>query len=215
MTLLIGLTGSIGMGKTTIAAMFPAFGVPVFDADATVHRLYAGRAVAPVAAVFADVVSDGIIDRARLAARIASEPEGFARLERIVHPLVREEESAFIAACHAGRRPLAVLDIPLLLETRERMRARDAGDIDWRCDLVAVVSAPVPIQRARVLARPGMTEARLELILSRQMPDPKKRAQAHFIIDNGGAMDDSRGQVVSLIRALAGRQGKIKARSAL
>lgn len=208
MTFLIGLTGSIGMGKTTIAAMFRALGVPVFDADACVHRLYAGKAVAPVAAAFADVVTDGIIDRGRLAARIMAEPGGFRLLEGIVHPLVREDEDRFIASCRDDKVPIAVLDIPLLLEAREWLREAGTVERDQRCDLVAVVSSPPSIQRSRVLARPGMTEEKFALILSRQMPNPKKRAQAHFVIDNGGSMGDARRQVASLLRALAGREGK-------
>jgi dephospho-CoA kinase len=197
MTFLIGLTGSIGMGKTTTAALFAAEGVPVFDADAVVHELYAGAAVAPVEAAFPGVTVDGQIDRTRLAAAVLGKPEALKRLEAIVHPLVKQAEIAFLRRCLDKRRALAVLDIPLLFET---------GDTA-RCDLVAVVSAPESVQKQRVMARPGMTQAKFEAILARQMPDADKRARAHAIIDTGTSKAAAARQVKSLIRALAGRSG--------
>lgn len=202
MTCLIGLTGSIGMGKTTTAAKFAALGVPVFDADAAVHRLYAGEAVAPVAAAFPGVAVDGVIDRDRLAAAVLGKPDALRRLEAIVHPLVRQTELRFLRACKDSRAPLAVLDIPLLFETG----AQD------RCDLIAVVSAPAPVQKARVLDRPGMTVTKFEAILARQMPDAEKRRRAHVIIDTGNGQGDAARQVRSLVRALAGRPGRAAVR---
>lgn len=172
MSFRLGLTGGIGMGKSTAAQMFRDLGHPVWDADEAVHRLYApgGAAVAPVAAAFPDALRDGGIDRSALRAALAADPDGFARLEAIVHPLVARDRAGFLAR-HAGA-PIVVLDIPLLYEngTQDEM------------DGVAVVSAPAELQRARVLARPGMTEAALALILSRQMPDAEKRARADWII---------------------------------
>ena len=172
MSFRLGLTGGIGMGKSTAAQMFRDLGHPVWDADEAVHRLYApgGAAVAPVAAAFPDALRDGGIDRSALRAALAADPDGFARLEAIVHPLVARDRAGFLAR-HADA-PIVVLDIPLLYEngTQDEM------------DGVAVVSAPAELQRARVLARPGMTEAALALILSRQMPDAEKRAHADWII---------------------------------
>lgn len=172
MSFRLGLTGSIGMGKSTAAGMFRALGHPVWDADAAVHRLYApgGAAVAPVAAAFPGTFSDGGIDRGLLRAALGADAAAFARLEAIVHPLVAADRAAFIAA-HA-QAPIVVLDIPLLFET----------GAEGALDGVAVVSAPADVQRARVLARPGMTEENFRLILSRQMPDAEKRARADWVI---------------------------------
>jgi dephospho-CoA kinase len=197
MTFLIGLTGSIGMGKTTTAALFAAEGVPVFDADAAVHALYEGAATGPVEAAFPGVTVDGRIDRTRLSAAVLGNPGALKQLEAIVHPLVKQAEIAFLRACAEKRAPLAVLDIPLLFET---------GDTT-RCDLIAVVSAPEPVQKQRVLARPGMTQAKFEAILARQVPDAEKRARAHVIIDTGASKAAAARQVRSLIRTLAGRSG--------
>ena len=202
MTFLIGLTGSIGMGKTTTAAMFRAEGVPVFDADAAVHQLYAGAAVGPVEAAFPGVTADGRIDRTRLASAVLGRPEALKRLEAIVHPLVQQAETAFLRQCLDRRCPLAVLDIPLLFETGDKAR----------CDLVVVVSAPESVQKQRVMARPQMTEAKFEAILARQMPDRDKRARAHVIIDTGTDKTDTARQVRSLVRALAGRSGRAAAK---
>lgn len=185
---LLGLTGSIGMGKSTAAEMFADAGVPVWDADATVRRLYmrGGEAVVPVAARFPDAVQDGAVNRDRLKAHIAREPDALSILEQIVHPLVAADRAAFVAAHQAV--PLIVLDIPLLFET----------GADGLCDATLVVSAPAEVQRARVLARPGMTEAQLGLILARQMPDAEKRARASHVIETR-SLEQTRAAVQDLI----------------
>lgn len=172
MSFRLGLTGGIGMGKSTTAAMFAARGVPVWDADAAVHRLYApgGAAVTPVAAAFPQALADKGIDRAALKSVLAKAPERLAELESIVHPLVAADRADFIAANAAA--PVVLLDIPLLFETGAQAQM----------DGVAVVSAPVAVQRARVLARPGMDETTLDLILSRQMADADRRARARWVI---------------------------------
>lgn len=189
----LGLTGSIGMGKSATAQMFRALGVPVHDADASVHALYRGAAVAPVEAAFPGVARDGVIDRAALGARVLGDAEAMKRLEAIVHPLVRNAEREFLAAARNKGAHLVVLDIPLLYET--------GGE--KRCDGVAVVSAPAAVQRERVLARPGMDEARFAAILARQLPDVEKRARAHFVIDSGAGFAFAQRQVDDIIRALA------------
>ena len=172
MSYLLGLTGGIGMGKTTTAAMFAAYGVPVWDADAAVHRLYApgGAAVPGVGALFPSAVTAAGIDRKLLSQLLAAAPRRLAELEAVVHPLVADDRAAFVAA-HADA-PVVLLDIPLLFET----------GAEAQMDGVAVVSAPSEVQRARVLSRPGMTPETLDLILSRQMPDADKRARATWII---------------------------------
>ncbi len=198
MTFILGLTGSIGMGKSTTAALFQARGIPVHDADATVHALYRGRAVPLIAAVFPDAVRDGVVDRPSLSAAVLGKPEAMARLEAIIHPLVREDEASFLYGCRQRGAGLAVLDVPLLLET--------GGES--RCDAVLVVSAPEAVQRARVLARTGMTPERLNAILARQMPDAQKRARAHFIVDTSRGVVAAGRQVGSILAALAGRPGR-------
>lgn len=172
MSYLLGLTGGIGMGKTTTAAMFAAYGVPVWDADAAVHRLYApgGAAVPGVGALFPSAVTAAGIDRKLLSQLLAAAPRRLEELEAVVHPLVADDRAAFVAA-HADA-PVVLLDIPLLFET----------GAEAQMDGVAVVSAPAEVQRARVLSRPGMTPETLDLILSRQMPDADKRARATWII---------------------------------
>lgn len=172
MSYLLGLTGGIGMGKTTTAGMFAARGVPVWDADAAVHRLYApgGAAVPGVGALFPSAVTAAGIDRKVLSQLLAAAPRRLAELEAVVHPLVADDRAAFVAA-HADA-PVVLLDIPLLFET----------GAEAQMDGVAVVSAPSEVQRARVLSRPGMTPETLDLILSRQMPDADKRARATWII---------------------------------
>lgn len=184
----LGLTGSIGMGKSTTAQMFRDEGVPVWDADAAVHRLYApgGAAVAAVGTLCPDAVIAGAVDRARLKEWLARDPARLAQLEAVVHPLVAADRAAFIAQADA---PLVVLDIPLLFET--------GADVDG----VLVVSAPEDMQRARVLARPGMTEDHLEAILARQIPDAEKRARADFVIETTD-MDSTRAAVRDLVRKL-------------
>ncbi len=196
--LVLGLTGSIAMGKSTTAAMFRDAGVPVHDADAAVHALYGGAAVEPVEAAFPGVAVDGRIDRERLAARVVGDPEALARLEAIVHPLVREAERDFLVKAAAAGARVAVLDVPLLLETGGEKRV----------DAVVVVTAPAEVQRARALARPGMTEARLSAILARQMPDAQKRRRAHFLVDTSRGLDEARAAVTAILRSLAQMQGK-------
>jgi len=193
---IVGLTGSIGMGKTTTAQMFAEAGARVFGADAAVHALYArgGAAVAAIAEALPEVVRDGAVDRAALAARLQDHPEDFQRLEAIVHPLVQAERAAFIEAARAADAPLAILDIPLLFET--------GADAD--VDAVVVVSAPPETQRARVLQRPGMTEAKFEAILARQTPDSEKRRRADFVIETGAGFEAARAQVREVLQALEG-----------
>jgi dephospho-CoA kinase len=198
MTFVLGLTGSIGMGKSTTAGLFAGLGIPVHDADAAVHALYRGAAAPLIEAAFPGTVRDGTVDRKALGARVLGDPEALGRLEAIVHPLVRGARDAFLARAAAARAPLAVLDIPLLLET-----GGDAG-----CDAVLVVTAPAEVQRARVLARPGMSEAALDAILSRQMPDAEKRKKAHFLVDTGRGVPAAARQVRDIVRALAGRRGR-------
>lgn len=188
----IGLTGSIGMGKTTTAAMFAAEGIPVHDSDKTVHALYAGRAAPLIAEAFPGTVQDGVVDRAKLAEAVLGKSDALKRLEAIVHPLVREEEDRFRAEMQAAGTDCVVLDIPLLLE---------AG-LDGTVDKIVVVTADTAIQRERVLARPGMSEAKFEHILSHQVADAEKRARADYIVDTSGGMDDARRQVRSIIAAL-------------
>jgi len=192
--IIIGLTGSIGMGKSTTAAMFAAEGLPVYDADAAVHALYAkgGGAVAPIEAAFPGVVRDGAVDRALLSQRVVGKPDELKRLEAIVHPLVGASRGGFFEAARAANADLVVLDIPLLFETGGE-RAVDA---------VVVVSAPADVQRARVLARPGMDEAKLDAILARQMADAEKRARAQFVVDTSQGLDHVRQQVRAIIAAL-------------
>lgn len=175
--IVIGLTGGIGMGKSTAARAFRRLGIPVHDADAAVHRLYArgGAGVQAVRALAPEAVVDGEVAREALRRRALTDPAFLARLEAAIHPLVRREERRFLARCRREGRPIAVLDIPLLFET--------GGE--GRVDHVVVVSAPAATQRARVLARPGMTEARLAAIRARQVPDAEKRRRAHTVIRTG------------------------------
>jgi len=175
--IVLGLTGSIGMGKTVAADMFRARGIPVHDADAAVHRLLAAdrRTLAEVAGVFPEAVAGGAVDRAALARTVFGNPERLARLEAILHPAVRRSQCAFLRQSALRRRHLAVLDVPLLYET----------GMDAWCDLVAVVWAPKRIQEARVLARPGLTAGRLADIRARQMPDAEKKVRADFLIPSG------------------------------
>jgi len=192
--LILGLTGSIGMGKSTTSAMFQAEGVPVYDSDAAVHALYAagGAAVAPVAAAFPGVVVDGAIDRARLSAAVVGNSQALAQLEAIVHPLVGAHRIGFFEEAEAQGHDIVVLDIPLLYETGGEKKV----------DKVVVVSAPADVQRQRVLARPGMTPEKFEAILARQTPDAEKRARADFVIDTGQGLDPARQQVRDLLTLL-------------
>jgi dephospho-CoA kinase len=198
MTFLLGLTGSIGMGKSTTSAMFRAAGVPVHDADQAVHDLYAGAAAPQIEAAFPGTTANGGVDRARLSAAVLGRPEALAKLEAIVHPLVRAEEQAFLARARKSGATVAVLDVPLLLET--------GGE--GRCDAVVVVTAPVEVQRKRVLGRPGMSEEKLAAILARQMPDAEKRRRAHFLVDTSRGLVAAERQVRSILNAVAGRFGR-------
>jgi dephospho-CoA kinase len=192
--IIVGLTGSIGMGKSTTSAMFQAEGVPVYDADAAVHALYAkgGAAVAPVEAAFPGVVVDGAIDRAKLSAQVVGNPEALKRLEAVVHPLVGESRKVFFQAAAAVNAPLVILDIPLLYET--------GGERNVAA--VIVVSAPEAVQRERVMARPDMTAEKLDAILARQLPDAEKRARADIVIDTSKGLDSAREQVRAAIAKL-------------
>jgi dephospho-CoA kinase len=197
--IVVGLTGSIGMGKTTAATMLRRLGVPLFEADAYVHRLMGpgGAAVGAVAAAFPDVVgADGGIDRQHLGARVFGRPEALHRLEGILHPLVRAAERRFVRAAQVRRDPIAVLDIPLLFET--------GGD--RRCDYVIVVSAPAFLQRQRVLRRPGSSDSRLDAILAAQMPDSEKRRRADFVVPTGLGKDATLRRLKAIVRLLKGRQ---------
>lgn len=198
--IILGLTGSIGMGKSTTARMFAEAGVPVHDADATVHALYRGPAAVLIEQRFPGTVIDGAVDRKRLGAAVIGKPEEMKALEAIVHPLVREAETAFLTRARDGHRPLVVLDIPLLFET--------GGEA--RVDAAVVVTASAGIQRARVLARPGMSEETLAALMAKQMPDREKRARAHFLVDSSFGMEPARRQVEGIIRAAAGMAGKTR-----
>lgn len=195
--LILGLTGSIGMGKSTVAAMFADEGVPVFDADATVHRLQGpdGRLVAAIEAAFPGTTSAAGVDRRALSAAVLGDDAAMRRLEGIVHPAVAEERAAFLAA-HADA-PLVVFDIPLLFET--------GGD--RAVDRVVVVSAAPAVQRARTLARPGMTAERFDAILARQIPDADKRARADTVIATDVSLDQTREAVRRVIACMAPRTG--------
>ena len=201
MTFVLGLTGSIGMGKSTTSQVFRDKGVPVYDADATVHALYRGEAASLIEAAFPGSVVDGIVDRKRLSALVLSDSDAIKRLESIIHPLVREAERAFLRDALARSVPLVVLDIPLLLETSGQDRV----------DAIILVSTEYSVQKARVLARPGMTEEHFKAILARQMPDSKKRKLAHLIIDTSFSEDDVARQVDAVIRAFSGRKGRAAA----
>ena len=190
---ILGLTGSVGMGKSTTARFFAEEGVPVHDADAVVHRLYEGEAVAAIEAAFPGTTSAGKVDRTKLAARVLGDPAALQRLEAIVHPLVHDAERRLLEQAQARGEKVAVLDIPLLFET--------GGDS--RVDAVVVASAPAEVQRARVLARPGMSIEKLEAILAKQMPDAEKRRRADFVVDTSQGFDAARAQVRAILDAVA------------
>jgi dephospho-CoA kinase len=202
---LIGLTGSIGMGKSATGRMFATRGAPVHDADAEVHRLYAGEAIAAVGAAFPDAVVDGRIDRDRLSKAVLGDEAAMRRLEAIVHPLVRTAEIAFLDRAFAERRSFAVAEVPLLLEV--------GGET--RVDAVVLASAPAAVQRERVLAREGMRPEKFEQILARQIPDAEKRARAHFVVDTGCGFAFAEKQVDDVLRALAGCPGTAYSRRRL
>ena len=190
----IGLTGSIGMGKSATAALIAAAGIPVFDSDACVHSLYekTGKAVAPIAAAFPGAVVDGAVDRQRLSAALHEDPSGFARLEAIVHPLVLEAREAFLHEAHLSGADLVVFDIPLLFETGS----------DEHVDHVLVVYAPDEVRRSRVMQRPGMTQAKLDAIIARQLDDSSKLARSDYRIETSGGLEDARRQLDVILNSI-------------
>ena len=189
----LGLTGSLGMGKTTAARYFADAGVPVHDSDAVVHALYESKAVPAIEQAFPGSTAGGKVDRARLAAMVLDDPAALARLEAIVHPLVSESTDEFLADAKAKGARVVVLDVPLLFET----------DTYRRCDAIVVVSAPVEVQRRRVLERPGMSEEKFNAILAKQLPDAEKRRRADFIVDSSKDFEHGRAQVRDILRAVA------------
>lgn len=190
---ILGLTGSLGMGKSTTAKFFAEEGVPVHDADAVVHRLYEGEAVAPIEAAFPGSTRGGKVDRAKLGERVLGDPAALKKLEAIVHPLVAAARERFLAEAARSGAEVAVLDIPLLYET--------GGEA--RCDAVVVVTAPAEMQRARVFERPGMSEEKLAAITAKQLPDAQKRARADFIVDSGQGFAAARQQVREILAQVA------------
>lgn len=188
----LGLTGSIATGKSTTLQAFADLGVPVFSADAAVHELYKGEAVAPVEALFPGVAPEGIVDRAELSRRLLQDPERLAALEAVVHPLVRRRIAAFFEEAENGGASLAVADIPLLFE----------NGVDWGLDGVAVTVVDETEQRRRVLARPGMTVEKLEAILARQMPQGEKRRRADYVIDTSESIGETHEAVARLVDEL-------------
>ena len=189
----LGLTGSLGMGKSTTAGFFAELGIPVHDADATVHRLYKAEAVSPIEAAFPNTTVDGEVDREKLARRVLNDPAAIKKLEGIVHPLVRAAEERFLTEAERKNARVAVLDIPLLFET--------GGD--RRCDAVVVVSAPEAVQRARIFERPGMTPQKFVAITANQMPDAEKRKRADFVVDTSKGLDAARAQVREILARIA------------
>lgn len=195
--IVLGLTGSIGMGKSTTAKFFKQKGIPVYDADETVHQLYQDESVIKrVKAIFDDCLTDNHIDRAKISRQIVQEPAKLVSLEKIIHPLVREKENAFVATHRKNGDKLVVLDIPLLFET---------GGLE-RVDKIAVVSAPLEIQRQRVLQRDGWTEEKFQAVLARQIPDSEKRMRADFIIDTSKGLEYAENEVDNIISRLMGER---------
>ncbi len=191
--IVLGLTGSVAMGKSTTAGFFADEGVPVHDADSVVHRLYEGDAVPVVEAAFPGTTADGKIDRVKLGSRVMGDLAALRQLEAIVHPMVQDAERRFLAEAEAKGAPVVVLDIPLLFET--------GGDS--RVDAVVVATAPAEVQRARAMTRSGMTEQRLDAMLARQMPDSEKRLRADFLVDTSRGFDDARAQVRAILDKVA------------
>jgi dephospho-CoA kinase len=192
-TFVLGLTGSIGMGKSTTAKLFSELGVPVYDADAMVHRLYEGEAVAAIEQAFPGSTSGGRVDRKKLSSHVVGDAVAMTRLESIVHPMLRAHEAAFIADAQKGGAPVAVLDIPLLFENWR----------EGRVDAIAVVTTRPEIQRERILSRPNMTSEKLEAVLARQLPDAEKRRRADFIVDTSKGLDDVRQQIRAILKKIA------------
>jgi dephospho-CoA kinase len=199
---LVGLTGSIGMGKSETAKMFAKLGIPVYDSDAAVHQLYekGGAAVEPIAKEFPGAVKDGRVDRAELSKKLAADPSGFKKLEALVHPLVGAEQRKFLDKAAKDAAEMVVLDIPLLFETGGHVRV----------DAVVVVSAPSHVQRERVMAREGMTPDKLDQILSRQTPDAEKRAKAHFVVETDKGLERAFEDVKKVVADLHARRLKEK-----
>jgi dephospho-CoA kinase len=195
---IIGLTGSIGMGKSTTADLFRAEGVAVYDSDRAVHEIYAGPDAVRIEAEFPGTVADGVVDRRKLAERVLSDPDALRRLEAIVHPIVLEKRAGFVAERRAAGERFVLFDIPLLFET--------GGEKD--VDAVVVVTAPETVQRERVLARPGMTEEKLAAILAKQLPDAEKRRRADFIVHSDRGMDSAREEVRLILRELGARDAR-------
>lgn len=198
--LVLGLTGSIGMGKSTTALLFEEAGVPVHDADAAVHRLYESEAAPLIEKQFPGTTKGGKVDRDKLAQRVLGDTPALQKLEAIVHPLVRTAEARFLAEARAQGTAVAVLDIPLLFET----------GADQRVDAVVVVSAPPDLQRLRAFERPGMTAEKLQRILARQMPDAEKRARADFVVDSSQGIEAARAQVLGILQAAASMRPRPK-----
>ena len=197
--IVLGLTGSAAMGKSATAAMFAEEGIPVFDADAEVHKLYDGAAAGPIEAQFPGTTVNGRVDRERLASRVVNDPDALKRLEMVVHPLVRAAEEKFRAEARASGAKVAVLNTPLLFET--------GGET--RVDKIIVVSAPADVQRARLYARPNMTDEKFRAILARQMPDSEKRKRADFVIETNRGLDAARAEVREILKQVAaGEKGK-------
>ncbi|MBX4925458.1 dephospho-CoA kinase [Rhizobium binae] len=196
--LTIGLTGSIGMGKSTVGKLFAEAGIPLNDSDAVVHDLYAGEAAPLVDAAFPGTMKDGVVDRHELGRQLAQHPDGFKRLEAIVHPLVRKRETEFLERQRAAGAEMVMLDIPLLFETG-----------GWeRVDVIVVVSTDPQIQRQRVLARDDMTEEKFDMILSRQTPDAEKRRRADYLIDTSHSIEQTRERVLEIVADLKMRIAK-------
>lgn len=194
----IGLTGSIGMGKSTTSDMFKALGVPVISADETVHQLYSGEAAPLIEAAFPGTATEGVVDRDALSQHLMAKPEEFKRLEAIIHPLVRAREQKFLDEAAARGETMVLLDIPLLFETRTTDRV----------DTIVVVSCAAEIQRKRVMARPGMTAEKFEAILGRQIPDAEKRKRADYVIDTGQGLEAARDQVAEIVAKLSNTETK-------
>ena len=193
--IILGLTGSIGMGKSTTAKMFVDEGIPVHDSDAPVHRLYAGKAAGLIEAEFPGTASNGVVNRERLAATVLNDQQKLRRLGEIIHPLVRADQDVFVAHHRKAGAPLVVLDIPLLFETGATGRVDD----------ILVVTASPEVQKSRVMSRPGMTEEKFAAILANQVPDREKRRNADFVIDTGAGMEAARTAVRQLIETLKAR----------
>ncbi len=195
--LIIGLTGSIGMGKSTVAEQFRDRGIPVCDADAEVHRLYEGKAVPLIQQAFPGTVVDGRVDRAKLSAQVVGNKAAMKRLEALIHPLVRKAEQDFLLQAQRSGQAMAVLEIPLLFET---------GGDDL-VDICIVVSAGAVLQRERVLARPGMTAEKFDRILAQQLPDDEKKRRADYVVDTSSSIEETRQELDRIIESLEGRRG--------